>query len=61
MRQRFPNNRLPGRWIGRGGPTAWPPTSPDLTPLDLFLWGCVKESTYTVPSQCLKIHIRYTC
>jgi hypothetical protein len=24
---------FPGRWFGREGPTAWPPTSPDLTPL----------------------------
>lgn len=26
-------------WIGRGGPIAWPPRSPDLNPLDFFLWG----------------------
>jgi hypothetical protein len=24
-------------WIGGGGPIAWPPKSPDLTLLDLFL------------------------
>lgn len=24
------------QWIGRGGPVAWPPRSPDLTPLDFF-------------------------
>jgi hypothetical protein len=24
-------------WIGRGGPTAWPPRPPDLNPLDLYL------------------------
>ncbi|GFX77260.1 hypothetical protein TNCV_5063921 [Trichonephila clavipes] len=23
-----------GRWIGHGGPVAWPPSSPDLNPLD---------------------------
>ena len=31
------------RWIGRGGPTAWPPRSPDVTPCDFFLWGFGKD------------------
>jgi hypothetical protein len=26
-------------WVGRGGPTIWPPRSPDLTPLEIFAWG----------------------
>lgn len=26
------------RWIGRVGPIARPPWSPELHPLDLFLW-----------------------
>ena len=34
---------FPGRWIGRGGPVRWPPRSPDLTPLDFFLWGYLKD------------------
>jgi hypothetical protein len=38
---------MAGTWIGRGGPTAWPPMSPDLTPLD-FLWGCVNSIVYQV-------------
>lgn len=33
-------------WIGRGGPVQWPPRSPDLTPLDFFLWGRVKDLVY---------------
>ena len=33
------NTRFPGRWIGREAPIAWPPRSPDLTPMDFFLWG----------------------
>ena len=33
------NNSFPQRWIGRDGPIAWPPRSPDLTPLDFFFWG----------------------
>jgi hypothetical protein len=32
-----------GRWIGRDGPTDWPPRSPDITTLDFFLWGYVKD------------------
>ena len=42
---------LPGRWCGRGGGEgwrAWPPRSPDLTPLDFFLWGYVKDLVYQV-------------
>ena len=35
------------RWIGRGGPTAWPPRSPDLTPLDFYAWGYIKEYVYS--------------
>ena len=31
------------KWITRGGPVAWPPSSPDITSPDYFLWGLVKE------------------
>jgi len=34
------------RWIGRNGPIAWPATSPDLTPMDFFLWGNIKALIY---------------
>jgi hypothetical protein len=34
------------RWIGRGGPIPWPPRSPDLTPMDFFLWGYVKDKVF---------------
>lgn len=37
------------RWIGRGGPVAWPPRSPDITPLDFFVWGYIKEIVYSTP------------
>jgi hypothetical protein len=30
------DNDFPDRWIGHGGPIAWPPHSPDLTPIFLF-------------------------
>ncbi|XP_023220749.1 uncharacterized protein LOC111622568 [Centruroides sculpturatus] len=35
-----------GRWIARGGLINWPPRSPDITPLDVFLWGYVKDEVY---------------
>jgi hypothetical protein len=38
----FLDENFPGRWVGRGGPTAWPPRSPDLTTLDYFAWVFVK-------------------
>lgn len=34
------------RWIGRGGPVSWPPRSPDLTPMDFFLWSEIKRRVY---------------
>ena len=37
----FLDETFPGRWVGRGGPTAWPPRSLDLTPLDFFAWGFI--------------------
>lgn len=53
------NNNYPGRWIGRGGPVAWPPRSPDLTPLDFFVWGFIKEKVYTTPVNTLdELHNR---
>lgn len=45
---------FPQRWIGRGGPTEWPPRSPDLTPLDFFLWGYLKTKVYRTPVQNLQ-------
>ncbi|XP_042242735.1 uncharacterized protein CG5098-like isoform X2 [Homarus americanus] len=32
--------------IGRGSPVSWPPRSPDLNALDLYLWGHVKGKVY---------------
>jgi len=40
------NQTFPGRWIGRRGSIEWPPRSPDLTPLDFFLWGHLKSRVY---------------
>ena len=42
---------FPNRWIGRDGPTPWPPRWPDITPppLDFFLWGNVKDKLFSTP------------
>src|ERR1700712_6084313 len=34
------------RLITTSGPVRWPARSPDLTPLDFFLWGYVKNQVY---------------
>lgn len=33
-------------WIGTNGTIRWPARSPDLTPMDFFLWGHVKNVVY---------------
>lgn len=40
------NEQYPNRWIGRGGPIPWPARSPDLTPMDFFVWGRMKTLVY---------------
>lgn len=42
------DQNYPGRWIGRNGPIFWPPRSPDLTPLDFYVWGFLKSEVYSV-------------
>lgn len=37
---------FPNQWIGRSGPISWPARSPDLTPLDYWLWGDLKRRVY---------------
>ncbi|GBO03083.1 hypothetical protein AVEN_211149-1 [Araneus ventricosus] len=39
----FLDTTFPQRWIGRGAVMAWPPRSPDITPLEFYLWGYVKQ------------------
>jgi hypothetical protein len=39
-------NTCHGRSTRRGGPTAWPPRSPDLNPLDFYPWGPLKTLVY---------------
>ena len=40
------NDTFPERWIRRDGPIPWPPCSPDITPLGIFLWDYVKDIVY---------------
>jgi hypothetical protein len=37
-------------WISRGGPTAWPPCSPVLNPLDFYVWGHLKPFAFSAPA-----------
>ena len=40
--------------IEHGSFKEWPPRLPDLTPLDFFLWGYLKEQAYATPPQTLQ-------
>jgi hypothetical protein len=45
------SNTCHDRWTGRGGPTAWPSRStPDLNPLDFYLWGHLNTLVYAAPA-----------
>ncbi|KZC04632.1 hypothetical protein WN55_00707, partial [Dufourea novaeangliae] len=58
------DRQFPNRWIGRGGEFLWPPRSRDLTPLDYFLWGILKDTMYPEPTTTLenmKARIRVAC
>ena len=44
------NNQFLQRWIGRGSDHIWPPRSPDLNPLDFFIWGHMKSNVYQYSS-----------
>jgi hypothetical protein len=56
------NTRFPSRWIGRAAPIAWPPRSPDLTPLDFFLWGFIKDREFVpnLPANVAELRTRIT-
>ncbi|KAJ8885384.1 hypothetical protein PR048_011581 [Dryococelus australis] len=55
---------FPDRWIDRAGNIKWPARSPDLTSLDLYLWGKLKQQVYDeVPTtrEDMKDRITRTC
>jgi hypothetical protein len=43
------NHNFRNNWIGNNGPFLWPARSPDLNPLDYFLWGHLKTFVYKDP------------
>ena len=45
------NEVFPQRWIGGRGSIEWPPRSPDLTPMDFFFGGVVKNKVYEKNSE----------
>ncbi|KZC14185.1 hypothetical protein WN55_06265 [Dufourea novaeangliae] len=42
----FLNVTFGDRWIGRAENHKWTARSPDLTPLDFYLWGKLKQQVY---------------
>jgi len=48
---RWLDRQFTGHWIGHRGPVDWPPSSPDLTLLDFYLWGHLKAIVYQVKIQ----------
>ena len=60
----FLNRVYPERWIGTNGHIRWPARSPDLSPLDYFLWGYLKNVVYQTPTRYiedLQNKIRLAC
>ena len=57
------NQNFPRKWIGRNSPLCeFPPRSPDITPLDFYLWGALKEKVYKSRPQdknCVKEFLKF--
>ena len=62
------DSSFPGRLISRNSDYPYPARSPDLTPLDAFLWGMLKEKVFWDPvpknttaakSQCHPCYYQY--
>lgn len=47
------DNHYPNHSIGRR-PLEWPPRSPDLSPLDFFLWGHLKSVVFKKQPECIE-------
>jgi hypothetical protein len=54
VRQRL-NQTFGEQWIGSGGPVNWPARSPDLNPLDFWLWVHLKILLYSAPISDLEV------
>lgn len=56
----FLDQHFPNKWIGTNGPVRWPARSPDLTPMDFFFWGFIKNETYRIKSNNLnELHMHF--
>jgi hypothetical protein len=58
------NKNYHDRWTGGGGPTAWPPRSPDWNLLYFYLWGHLKTRVHIAPvdnEEALHHHIVDAC
>ena len=51
----FLDATFPIRWIGRDGPTPWPPRSPHITPLTSFYGGMLRTKCFRHQFQILQI------
>ncbi|EFN81427.1 hypothetical protein EAI_03971, partial [Harpegnathos saltator] len=62
--RRVMNQMFPRKWIGRGGHIEWPARSPDLTSLNFFLWGFIKDRVISIApttAEDMKNRIRRAC
>ncbi|XP_025198467.1 uncharacterized protein LOC112596862 [Melanaphis sacchari] len=62
--RQYLNDQFGNNWMGTNGSIPWPARSPDLTPLDFFLWGHLKTVVYADPPinlQHLKQKITEAC
>ena len=55
--RRWLDRQFTGHWIGHRGPVDWPPSSPDLTLLDFYLWDHLKAMVYQVKIQNM-VHLK---
>ena len=47
--RRLLRTKFQNRVVALHHPVEWPPRSPDLTPLDFFLWGYLKQKVFRTP------------
>jgi hypothetical protein len=47
--RQYLKDHFPGKWIGRNRPVVWPLRSPDLNPIDFYIWAHVKSEVYSTP------------
>ena len=47
--RRLLRTKFENRVVALHHPIEWPPRSPDLTPLDFFLWGYLKQKVFRTP------------